>query len=189
MEKQIERRVLPVRIEVRAADGESGKLVGYAALFNTLSLDLGGFKEQIAPGAFKNSLSADVRALIEHECELIIGRTGNGTLALTEDDKGLLVEITPPNTMVGKDAVENVRTGLLNQMSFGFLTNADRWDEIDGQLVRTLLDVTLLEVSIVSCPAYQDTTIACRAFNNRQKSGFVPDVSSWSRLFDVSESL
>jgi HK97 family phage prohead protease len=95
---------------IDGADGKR-KIVGYAAVFNARSANLGGFREEIAPGAFTDALAAneEVLALVEHSPEKILGRRSMGTLTLAQDDKGLRVEIDPPNTTVGNDAVENVR--------------------------------------------------------------------------------
>jgi HK97 family phage prohead protease len=91
-------------------------------VFNARSANLGGFREEIAPGAFTDALAAneEVLALVEHSPEKILGRRSMGTLTLAQDDKGLRVEIDPPNTTVGNDAVENVRRGDIKGMSFRF---------------------------------------------------------------------
>src|SRR5437763_1584965 len=88
-------------IEVRAGEaGQPNKLVGYAAVYNSLSADLGGFKERIMPGAFKGSVagSTDIRALVDHDSTKLLGRTSNGTLRVAEDQRGLRVEIDLPDT-------------------------------------------------------------------------------------------
>lgn len=148
------------------ADGDNGKLVGYAAVFNTRSENLGGFVEVIQPGAFAGSLDGDdIRALIDHE-GIAIARTKNGTLALREDNKGLLVEIDLPDTTDGRDIRESVRRGDVDQMSFGFFVREGGQvftEDEDGTVVRTLTDVRLLETSIVTFPAYPDTSVATRS--------------------------
>src|SRR5438128_11032112 len=92
-------------IELRVDAGAPPKLVGYAAVFNSKSLDLGGFIEIVRPGAFKRTLAAgaDVRALVNHDPNLIIGRNKAGTLDVAEDDRGLKVTITPLDTQAGRD--------------------------------------------------------------------------------------
>ena len=102
-----ERRVAgDLGIEQRA-DGAGDKLVGYAAVFNSPSQDLGGFREQIAPGAFSQAIAegADVRALWNHDNSQVLGRTSAGTLSLAEDDRGLRVEIDLPDTQAGPRSV------------------------------------------------------------------------------------
>lgn len=149
--------------ELRAES--EGKLVGYAAVFDKRSVNLGGFVEVIQPGAFSGSISDDIRALVDHE-GIAIARTANGTLSIAEDDTGLRVEIDPADTTAGRDIRESVSRGDVDQMSFGFSVRSggDDWDEDDdGMLVRTLTDVRLFEVSIVTFPAYPDTSIASRS--------------------------
>lgn len=161
----MERRVVDARMEVRAAEGKSTpQIVGYAAVFNSLSQVLWGFREQIAPGAFGGSLADDVRALWNHDSAYVLGRTAAGTLRLSEDAHGLRVEIDPPETPLADSFVESIRRGDVNQMSFGFKTLEDTWDEDDqGQMIRTLLKVKLYEVSPVTFPAYTDTEVGLRA--------------------------
>lgn len=161
----IERRYATQTLEVRQEGADSPKLRGYAALFNTMSVDLGGFREQIAPGAFDGFDARDVYALRDHDNGKILGRFPS-TLRLEADDLGLAVEIEPPDTELGRETVELVRRGDLSQMSFAFTTRADSWEtDGDGEPVRTLLDVDLHEVSIVTFPAYPDTAIAVRSMD------------------------
>lgn len=166
MTQDIERRVLSMsNVEVRQAEDEKPKLAGYAAVFNSLSENLGGFREQIAPGAFADSIgdNADIRAFWNHNSDIVLGRTKSGTLRLKEDENGLYAEIDPPESSAS--ILESVRRGDVNQMSFGFRVNpnGDRIEEDeDGMLIRTLLSVRLLEVSPVAFPAYPATSIDAR---------------------------
>lgn len=156
--------------EIRAggtAQESAGKFSGYAAVFGPLSNDLGGFVERIDPAAFDASLKGgkrDIRALFDHSTDKLLGRQSNGTLALSVDERGLRVEIDPPD---GVSYVNDIRKliarGDINQMSFGFYTEEDSWDfRTDGPAIRTLKKVELVEVSIVSIPAYNDTSIGLR---------------------------
>jgi HK97 family phage prohead protease len=98
---ELERRAWPVeRLETRASEGESGPVIeGYAAVFDQLSVDLGGWRERIAPGAFKRTIGeSDVRALWDHDAKYVLGRNRAGTLALEEDARGLRIQATPPAT-------------------------------------------------------------------------------------------
>lgn len=178
-------------IELRADGGEDAPqvLVGYAAMFDELSEDLGGFREQIAPGAFAKSLGGDVRALFNHDPNLLLGRTKSKTLTLAEDQRGLRVEITLPNTSAARDLLENMRVGNVDQMSFGFRTIRDKWDEVDGKLVRTLLEVRLLDVSPVTFPAYPQTEIAKRSMADwsKEHASPAPDYANELRLLDLLE--
>jgi uncharacterized protein len=163
-------------VELRAAgEGEAkiGTLEGYAARYNARSVDLGGFTEVIAPGAFNRALGddADVFAYADHDSGKRIGRTKNGTLRMFDEPEGLRVEIDLPNTTTGRDMAEEVRTGLVQGMSFGFRTISDTWKEEEGgAILRTLNEVELFEVSAVGNPAYPDTSIAKRSLEAFQAS-------------------
>jgi uncharacterized protein len=128
---------------------------GYAAIFNTLSADLGGFKETILPGAFKRTLSEnrDIRFLVNHDPTKILGRTPR-TLSVHEDTRGLAVDAQLPNTSYGKDLAESLSRGDISQMSFRFKARDDEWEQRDEGTIRKLKDVDLVEVSAVTFPAY-----------------------------------
>ena len=150
-------------------DGRIATLTGYAAVFNQLSEDLGGFREFIRAGAFKDSLTRgdDIRALVDHDSGRIIGRRSAKTLEIREDDKGLLVDIAVPDTSSGRDVVVSVKRGDLTGMSFGFATKKDEWrkEKLDnGDIVRRreLVAVDLFEVSAVAFPAYPQTAVEAR---------------------------
>lgn len=160
----IERRAWPVeRLEVRAGGEGNKEIVGYAALFNELSLDLGGWRERIAPGAFKRSvLDNDVRALWDHDSKYVLGRNRSGTLELDEDERGLGVVIRPPETGWANDLMLSMKRGDVSQMSFGFYVRDEAWTEEDGLVVRVLRDVDLFDVSVVTYPAYPQTSAEAR---------------------------
>jgi hypothetical protein len=141
---------------------------GYAARFNLLSEDLGGFFEKIAPGAFKTSLlTADVRCLFNHDANIIMGRTASGTLRVVEDDNGLAYEADAPDTQLIRDMViAPIERGDVNQCSFAFYTVRDHWENVDGKMIRTLLECELLDVSPVTYPAYKDTNVSARALEH-----------------------
>jgi HK97 family phage prohead protease len=144
------------------AEGSGQLITGYAAVFNTLSVELWGFREKIAPGAFTASLGDDVRALWNHDTGVVMGRTRSGTLRLAEDATGLRIENEPPAAAAHQ--IESIGRGDVDQMSFGFRTLEDTWDEDeDGQLIRTLRKVKLYEVSFVTFPAYPATSVQLRA--------------------------
>lgn len=158
----VERRASPGALEIRARQDGGRTLVGYAALFNEPSMDLGGFRELIQPGAFASSLPGDVRALWNHDERYVLGRTVSGTLRLAEDERGLRVEIEPPDAQWARDAMVSITRGDVSQMSFAFVVKADDWLNLSGETVRILRDVHLLDVSPVTYPAYPQTTIAVR---------------------------
>ena len=175
MSKDIEHRILCKDVRVDTA-GATPIIRGYAALFNTLSEDLGGFREQLQAGAFSDALSqSDVRALINHDPNLVLGRNRSGTLVLREDATGLYAEITPPDTASSHDLIELMKRGDVNQMSFAF--NVAREDQIwtregTGPWLRTIKRVSnLYDVSIVTYPAYPQTTAAVRALEAMQTEG------------------
>ncbi len=145
------------------AEGGASVLEGYAAPFDKWSVDLFGFKERIAPGAFADDLkkNPDVRALVDHDSSKMLGRTKAGTLVLEEDKKGLKARITPPDTTVANDLMENIRLRNITQMSFGFQTVEDEWNEKFTE--RTLKKVKLFDVSVVTFPAYRQTSIKVRS--------------------------
>lgn len=162
--EQVERRALPAE-ELRALDqGGERILEGYAAVFNSMSEDLGGFREIVAPGAFKRSLQGnpDVRALFNHDDNQVLGRTAAGTLTLVEDERGLKVRIALPDTQLGRDLYTLVKRGDINQMSFAFRTRKPTGDSWKGN-VRTLRDVDLVDTSVVTDPAYKATVVSARA--------------------------
>lgn len=151
--------------ELRAeGDAERRVLRGYAAVFNVLSEDLGGFREKIAPGAFKGSLGDDVKALWDHCSSMVLGRTTNGSLKLAEDEKGLLFELHLPSTSAARDAYELVARGDVSGCSFGFMTLKDSWISTEDQkTIRTLEAVKLYEISMTAFPAYPQTDAAVRS--------------------------
>lgn len=191
---ETERRISDgAALEVRAGEGDDAPavLAGYAAMFGELSEDLGGFRERIAPGAFAKTLGGDVRALFNHDSNLILGRTKSKTLRVEEDQRGLRVEIMPPDTSAARDLMTSVQRGDVDQMSFGFFTISDNWDEVDGEIIRTLIEVRLLDVSPVTFPAYPQTEIALRSMQAWQagnEADAVPDYTLELRKLDLIEA-
>ena len=157
-------KVSEVRVSKGDNDDEPAMISGYAAVFNKLSEEMGCFREKILPGAFTKTIkNDDIRALVDHDSSRILGRNTAGTLALTEDDKGLKVDITPPDTSIGRDILVSIERGDVSGMSFGFQTINDEWNTVDGEEVRTLTEVKLFDVSPVTFPAYPDTSVAVRS--------------------------
>lgn len=148
-------------LEIRAEADKPTMIRGHAALFDTPSVFM-GFRETIAPGAFAESLTGDIRALWQHDTARVLGRTKSGTLRLWEDDQGLAFELQPPDTQDGRDAITLIERGDVDQMSFGFNvpTGGDTWgkDE-DGIPLRTLRTVSLMEISPVTWAAYPQTGV------------------------------
>ena len=161
--KKIERRTYVVQdVEARQAEDGVMRLSGYAAVFNDASVPL-PFKERIAPGAFRKTLSEspDVRLLINHE-GLPLARTKNGTLTLTEDDRGLRFDAELADTQEARDIYTLVQRGDVDQMSFAFRVIRQNWSK--DKTERTLTEVSLADgdVSVVTYPAYPTTTVEAR---------------------------
>lgn len=171
MKDKIERRAYSVtELRFDAVEGAAAKMSGHAAMFDSLSQDLGGFRERIAPGAFSNTIqTSDIRALFNHDSNIVLGRNKAGTLRLKEDSSGLAIEIDPPDTTAARDLAISMMRGDINQMSFGFITISDAWEKLDGEWIRTLLEVELFDVSPVTYPAYPETDIAMRSMQDAVK--------------------
>ena len=172
MERKIEWRHF-FADEIRAvqeADKET-KIEGYPAMFDRFSEDLGGFVERIAPGAFRKTLrnGADVRALWNHDHNYVLGRTKSGTLKLVEDKKGLRMVNRPPDTQWARDLMVSIGREDVTQMSFGFWVVDEEWKQRKGKPpIRTLKEVELVDVSVVTYPAYPDTEVALRSMEKWQ---------------------
>jgi uncharacterized protein len=183
----MERRILAS--EVRATESSNEMRVsGYAANYDVLSADLGGFKERIVKRAFDRILSTgpDTACLFNHDVNNILGRTTSGTLTLRGDEKGLAFDCLLPNTTAGKDTLESVKRGDLSGCSFAFNlgkrsdgSSMDSFEEEEIEdehdlglrgktkgkkiLVRVLNDfAALMDVSICTYPAYNSTSVAAR---------------------------
>lgn len=170
--------------EIRSGTGlqaAQGKLVGYAAVFNAPSHDLGGFREIIKPGAFKRTLadSAHVRALNNHDGNQVLGRVGSGTLRLEEDNTGLRFELDLPPTSYARDLSALVERGDVAGCSFAFRVRpgGEQWEESNGQSIRVLTALDLDEITITANPAYPDTSVAKR--NRPITQGFVDLNQMW----------
>lgn len=137
---------------------------GYFSVFNT-NYDLWeGASESIAPGAFENTLGGDIRALIDHETRLVLGRNKAGTLELREDSHGLWGKITVnPNDVDAMNLYERVKRGDVDQCSFGFdIVREETEIREDGSVHWTIREVKLYEVSVVTFPAYEETSVKAR---------------------------
>lgn len=149
-------------IETRALGStmlEDRMVSGYAAVFNQESEDLGGFIEIIKPGAFRDVLENDVRALWNHDANYLLARTTSGTLKIAEDARGLYYEFDAPHTTYGNDLLELLRRGDVTQSSFGFTIKKDEWISRNGITYRYIHSVArLFDVSPVTYPAYPSTT-------------------------------
>ena len=162
---KIERRTIMGEFEVREGTADTPPLlIGHAAVFDTPA-DLGYFTEKVARGAFTRAITEDdVRALWNHDPNYILGRNKAGTLKLSEDNRGLAVEINPPDTQFARDLMTSMKRGDVSQMSFGFSVRSHQIDrDTEGNITRTLKDVKLYDVSPVTYPAYTQTDVAVRS--------------------------
>lgn len=149
-------------MEVRA-EGDGLSFRGYAAVFNSKSEDLGGFRETIRPGAFSKTLGEkrSIKMFLNHNTDVVLASTRKGTLSLTEDSKGLLAEASLPDNEWGRPVADAVRRGDIDSMSFGFQTVKDSWSENLSN--RELVEVRLFEVSpVTGWPAYTATSASVR---------------------------
>jgi hypothetical protein len=161
--KKIERRTFTVRdVEARQADDGTMRLSGYAAVFNDSSVPL-PFKESIAPGAFRKTLSEtpDVRLLVNH-AGLPLARTKNGTLTLSEDDRGLYFSAELADTQEARDIHTLIARGDVDQMSFAFRVIRQKWSEDRSRRVLTEVSLSDGDVSVVTYPAYPTTSVEAR---------------------------
>lgn len=191
-------RCLVRGLELRAAADSKGPgtVVGYSAVFDKFSEDLGGFREKITPGAFADALPrSDVRALANHDPTMLLGREKAGTLRMEEDKVGLRVSIDLPDTSVGRDTAESIRRGDMDGMSFAFTLDdsddADDWEWNADVPVRTIKRFgQIYDVGPVTYPAYPDTSAAMRSLDRCQQKqktevppALVPDRDGDSRDF------
>jgi hypothetical protein len=189
-----EMEIRSFEVELRALtpdpspDGEGKKpsIEGSAVVYGKKSeLLFGMFREVIEAGFFEGVLKQDVRALWNHNEDLVLGRTKSGTLTLNDTERSLDVHIDPPDTQVGRDAVTSIKRGDVSQMSFGFTVKpgGDEWKkESDGTQTRTLKRggcERLFDVSPVTYPAYPQTSVAVRSMMDHLKTeGLEPEVDA-----------
>ncbi len=150
-----ERRIVSTEITIRSLDGKNF-IQGHAAVFNSLSQNLGGFVERVRPGAFTKTLKeADVRALLNHDPNFVLGRSSSQTLELSQDDIGLLYRINPPATSYANDLMALMVRGDIRESSFGFFALDEDWGLTEqGFPVRDIIEASLVDVSVVTYPAY-----------------------------------
>lgn len=183
MKNEIERRVFSseLAIETRGeGDNAAPVIAGHAAVFETLSEPMWGFREKIAQGAFDDVLQDDVRGLFNHDPNHVLGRTKSGTLRITVDARGLHYEIDPPETQSARDLVTSMKRGDINQSSFAFSVAEDEWDEDEnGMVTRTITKFKrLYDVSPVTYPAYPAADVALRSLDQWREERGAPSSES-----------
>jgi len=152
----------------------SRQIVGYAAVFDTWSQDLGGFIEQIDKRAFDGVVEkSDVMAVLNHNIErglLARSKNGEGSLNLEVDEIGLKYTFEAPKTAIGDEVLEGVKRGDITASSFVFTVESDEWDFTKSPAQRTIKKVNLLfDISPVYTPAYLDTTVAQRSIDTHKE--------------------
>lgn len=183
--RRAERRAVPLAsVEVRAAaDGSNsaGTIVGYAAVYESLSDDLGGWREIITRGAFDDVLASDPDVRfpnLDHE-GLPLGRTKAGTLRLSTDSRGLGFEVDVPDTERGRELVLAVERGDVGECSFRFVVKPENreWQYPDeGPTIRRVNKVDeLWDVCLVTYPAYPATTAGLRSLDTEPAEEIPPN--------------
>lgn len=163
-EKMRQLRAIATEFQTRE-DGDVPHITGYFAVFNSVYEIGPGMSESIAPGAFADTLAGDIRALVNHDTTLVLGRTKAGTLKLREDSRGLWGDVTVnPNDRDAMNLYERVKRGDVDQCSFRFNPiQEDTEVREDGHVHWTLLRVDIDEVSVCTFPAYKETNVSARA--------------------------
>jgi HK97 family phage prohead protease len=161
--------------QLRNTDGPNpGTVVGYAAVFDKLSHDLGGFREKISNFAFTDAaMGGDIVALLNHNSDLVLGRARSGTLRVAPDTAGLHFELDLSTSSYAKDAWLALLRNDLTGASFGFTIASDEWSQdLAGNPVRTINEIKqLFEVSLTAMPAYPDTKAAIASMRSYQQEG------------------
>jgi len=157
-------RSIASKFETRES-GEERKIEGYFAVFNSNYDIMDDMSESIAPGAFTNTLADDIRALVNHDSTLVLGRTTAHTLELRQDEHGLWGSISiNPKDADAVNLYERVKRGDVSQCSFGFdIVKQESEVRDDGHVHWTIREVKLYEVSCVTFPAYEETNVSARS--------------------------
>ena len=157
-------RAIPTKFETRES-GDEKHITGYFSVFNDIYEIAPGMTESVAPGAFSNTLAGDIRALVNHDSTLVLGRTAAHTLELREDAHGLWGDITiNPNDSDAVNLYNRVQRGDVDQCSFGFeVVKQDTEVRDNGDVHWTIREVKLYEVSPCTFPAYESTNISARS--------------------------
>lgn len=165
---------ITAKIEARAEGEDSARIIeGYGAVYEKWSNPIWWFKEKIARGAFDGADFSKCIACFNHAEMSIVARFSAGTLELTPDDNGLYFKFEAPNTTAGNDLYENIRLGNITQCSFRFIVEEDAWkyaedsNELDERTITKISHV--LDVSPVVYPAYEDTSVQARCFEELEK--------------------
>jgi HK97 family phage prohead protease len=162
MKDKPEVRRIAVEFEVRS-EGESPVIRGHAAIFNSPANVAGMFDEQFLPGAFTDSVrSGNIIMLWQHDPSNVLGSTASGTLKVSEDERGLAIECTPPRSAIRE--LEAIQRGDVRGMSLLFRNPVAKWERRStGLPLRTISKADVVEVSATAIPIYRDTDISVRS--------------------------
>lgn len=165
--QDVERRKTDHKVEYRE-EGEEKFFEGYGIVFNTPT-DMGPFMEEVAPGAESEVMNDDVRGLMNHSEDMVLGRTKSGTMTLSVDSIGVRYKILyNPNDPDHVRAREKVMRGDISQSSFAFRVKDDKWEKRNGKEHRTITKFSrLIDMSLVTYAAYESTTVAMRSANRK----------------------
>lgn len=161
--EQMQTRIATSQFKTRE-DGEDLYIEGYFSVFNSNYELWKGATESIAQGAFSEALGDDIRALVDHETRLVLGRNKAGTLELREDSHGLWGKVRiNPNDSDAMNLYERVKRGDVDQCSFGFdILDEETEFRENGEIHWTIKKVKLYEVSVCTFPAYTETSVSAR---------------------------
>jgi HK97 family phage major capsid protein len=148
-----------IDVDVSTLDTRGKTVHGYAAVYDVLSEDLGGYREKIASGAFADVLNGDVRALLNHDPNEVLGRTKSGTLRLFDEQKGLRFELDLPDSPLGQNVREAIRRRDVDGASFRFEVGTDQWS---GDVRTVTRAKALTDITIATFPAYPAASIELR---------------------------
>jgi hypothetical protein len=194
---EMEKRVYHAREELRLIEeeGKPTRVVGLAVPYNQLSDDMNGLREQIAPGAFTEALSSgrDLRADVEHDRRHLLARTKNGTLKFEDRADGLYIDLTLPDTTLGRDTAAEIRSQTRDALSVSweFEGVEDRFaSDSDNQIVRTVTKAPLTGVALTAWPAYPQTagTLAMRSLDAFLAEQTARDKDLLRRRLDLAEA-
>lgn len=169
----------PVDFEMREEGANENVIQGYAAVFNSDSKDFGGWHERIAPGSFDDVLNDDTVALFNHDSNLVLGRN-KVNVTLSQDKKGLKYRVELPDTTFAKDVRTLIKDKIIHQSSFAFTVAEQRWEHKEKEpSVRTITKIKrLYDVSPVTNPAYEDSTVGARSFQANKPKEEEPRISA-----------
>lgn len=164
--RKLERRLIEAEsIALPEESDERRTLAGYALTWGEVAEPWPGLRESFEPGAFTEFLagSPDVFACYQHDTSQLLGRTSSGTFRLREDETGLAFELDLPSTTLGHDVRELVARGDLRGVSICFAAEEESLSEEGDQLRRKIQRASLYEISIVTDPAYRETSVGLRS--------------------------